>query len=82
MLFPAPGGPSLSAIKEDAVLELSLTTSATKSGIEKVARSFAMWRRGDQICDSQGVRMQSLHSSVLQSSHFLSCSERSKLKKC
>ena len=44
VLFPAPGGPSLSAIKEDAVLELSLTTSATKSGIEKVARSFAVWR--------------------------------------
>ena len=44
VLFPAPGGPSLSAIKDDAVLELSLITSVTKSGIEKVARSFAVWR--------------------------------------
>ena len=69
VLFPAPGETFfLSDIKEGAVLELSLTISATKSGIEKVAISFGVEVKGTGSVPLTGSGCKP----VLQSSHFLS----------
>jgi len=67
---------------EDAVLGLSSTTSLTKLGIEKMREVSPCGSEKNQLCDSQGVKVQeALPPSGLQLSHFLSCSEKSTFEK-